>query len=312
VRKRVVQQVVRFRHLGKDDLPNFTREQFMLFVLWRDEEAELLSIDPVSKFEASKELILMNSRPFYFSRDIDDCSLLDMITQIEGTESNLQEDNSTIQNELEILQEDVFTQDFVEEPNGLNSRVQHFLPPRIIPDLEYRNLMRSLNDKQRRFVMEVLHLSKTSNTPFYYFLSGGAGVGKSHVITAIVQSLSRYYLSVPSTCPEEPSVIVSAPTAKALNVYVWLSTELSNYHQINLLVSLSIWTIVLCELRNVQLCIIEEISMVSVRQIYVVDSDFGGRSVIVVGHLRQLPPITGSYVFMPRKKPHGKCVGNIL
>ncbi len=44
-----------------------------------------------------------------------------------------------------------------------------------------------LNKKQREFFYHALHLIKTSHKPFYAFLSGGGGVGKSHLIKSIYQ-----------------------------------------------------------------------------------------------------------------------------
>jgi hypothetical protein len=63
--------------------------------------------------------------------------------------------------------------------------------------------------------------------------------------------------------------------------------------------------------------------MVSVRQLYEIDQrlrqifcsreDFGNRSIIVVGHLRQLPPVAAKYVFeTPSHLPLGEIVGNHL
>ena len=77
------------------------------------------------------------------------------------------------------------------------------------------------------------------------------------------------------------------------------------------------------KLAGVKLFIIDEISMVSVKQLYDIDArlrqiyatteDFGGRSVIVVGHLRQLPPVGGRLVFKdPIERPTGGIVGNYL
>jgi len=49
-----------------------------------------------------------------------------------------------------------------------------------MPDEDYRQIVRSLNTKQFNFFCQVLHPVKTS-------LSGGAGVGKSHLIKALFQ-----------------------------------------------------------------------------------------------------------------------------
>ena len=48
-----------------------------------------------------------------------------------------------------------------------------------VSDDEYRHMVQILNKEQKQFFYRVLHLVRTSNHPFYCFLSGGAGVGKS-------------------------------------------------------------------------------------------------------------------------------------
>ena len=76
-------------------------------------------------------------------------------------------------------------------------------------------------------------------------------------------------------------------------------------------------------LNNVDLFIIDEISMVSSRQLYEIDQrlrnifnpaeEFGGKSILVVGHFGQLPPVGGDYVFAPPKHLHmGPISGNTL
>lgn len=40
-----------------------------------------------------------------------------------------------------------------------------------------------------------MHLIETSDKPFYNFLSGGAGVGKSHLIKSLYQAALKYYNS---------------------------------------------------------------------------------------------------------------------
>ena len=50
--------------------------------------------------------------------------------------------------------------------------------------------------------------------PFYIFLSGGAGVGKSHLIHAIYQGAIRA-LRQPGQNPDQPTVLLTASTGKA-------------------------------------------------------------------------------------------------
>ena len=61
-----------------------------------------------------------------------------------------------------------------------------------MPDNDYRGLVHMLNQKQREFFYHALHLIKTSEKPFYAFLSGGGGVRKSHLIKSIYQAALKY------------------------------------------------------------------------------------------------------------------------
>lgn len=56
-------------------------------------------------------------------------------------------------------------------------------------------MVQTLNKEQKEFFYHVLYLIKTSDEPFYCFLSGGAGVGKSHVTKALYQAALKYYNS---------------------------------------------------------------------------------------------------------------------
>ena len=57
----------------------------------------------------------------------------------------------------------------------------------------YRGMVQKLNKEQKEFFYHVLHLIKTSDNPFYCFLSGGAGVGKSHLTKCLYQAALKYY-----------------------------------------------------------------------------------------------------------------------
>ena len=56
-------------------------------------------------------------------------------------------------------------------------------------------MVQRLNKEQKEFFYHVLHMIKISQDPFYYFLSGGAGVGKSYVTKALYQAALKYYNS---------------------------------------------------------------------------------------------------------------------
>ena len=84
-----------------------------------------------------------------------------------------------------------------------------------LQDNDYRQLVQTLNKKQKEFFYHVLHLIKTSDKPFYYFLSGGAGVGNSHLVKALYQAALKYYNSRHGEDFQEVKILLLAPTGKA-------------------------------------------------------------------------------------------------
>jgi len=329
VRKRTTPKIIRYRHYGKkEDFKNYCREQLMLFVPWRDEKDELLEIDHVKTANDLRDTIRKNSKPYIFNQDIDDNVLADLYEQAE--QFHEEEDSSTlVDEELENLDLGFEEPHCERAEETTKSKVQQFLPPRMVDDERYVKLLRSLNEKQRRFVLDTLHLLKTSPSPFYRFLSGGAGVGKSHVITAIVQSFMRFYVKTPNINPDEICCVVAAPTGKAafnvagMTLHCTFKLPPNQYGGKLAKLEEGVANSLRLKLLRVKLFIIDEISMVSVRQLYEIDQrlkqifcsseDFGGRSILVVGHLRQLPPIGGAYVFKaPTQSPLGEIAGNYL
>lgn len=59
-------------------------------------------------------------------------------------------------------------------------------------DVDYRHMVQILNKEQKESFYHVLYLIKTSDEPFYCFLGGGAGVGKSVVTKALYQAALKY------------------------------------------------------------------------------------------------------------------------
>ena len=84
-----------------------------------------------------------------------------------------------------------------------------------MPDNEFRHHMRLLKKQQIEFVYNIIHQIKTSGEPVYYFLSGGAGVGKSFVTKALYQMFLKFYNRRAGDDFTKPRVILMAPTGKA-------------------------------------------------------------------------------------------------
>ncbi len=75
-------------------------------------------------------------------------------------------------------------------------------------------LVQMLNKKQREFFYHALHLIKTSDKPFFAFLSGSGGVGKSHLIKSIYQAALKYYNARVGEDFRRTQILL-APTGKA-------------------------------------------------------------------------------------------------
>ena len=83
-------------------------------------------------------------------------------------------------------------------------------------DIDYRKLMRYLNEQQTKFVLDTVHHIKTIVEPIYRFLFGGAGTGKSYVLKALRKTLERYFRSRIHHYFRNRCTITVAPTGNAV------------------------------------------------------------------------------------------------
>ena len=79
--------------------------------------------------------------------------------------------------------------DFGQEIDCPSLSVTESLIPNKMADDDFYHLLQGFNIQQREFLYHVLHCVKTQKTPFHLFLSGGAGLGKTHLVKGIFQAL---------------------------------------------------------------------------------------------------------------------------
>ncbi|CAC5420340.1 unnamed protein product [Mytilus coruscus] len=193
-------------------------------------------------------------------------------------------------------------------------------------DNDYRELVRKLNDEQKRYFYHVMHWFKIKDDPLYNFLSGGAGVGKSVLISAIYQSLIRILNMTPGSNPDELKVLLCAPTGKAAHniggntLHSTFCIPVSRGFSYKPLAMEQLNTYRL-KYKYLKVVIIDEISMVGCRMFNFVNcrlqeimgnnQQFGGISIIAVGDLYQLKPVMDSWIFQNTATEYGYLAANL-
>ncbi|XP_062614683.1 uncharacterized protein LOC134276442 [Saccostrea cucullata] len=171
-------------------------------------------------------------------------------------------------------------------------------------------LLRTLNGTQREifyFVREwsLQKYNGENPEPFHVFITGGAGTGKSHVIKTIEYEACRVFSRMQKN-PESIPILLTALTgtaafniggstihhAFALTKYLPIPYEPLQEQRLSPIRS---------KLEDLQILVIDEISMVYKRLLYYVHErlvqikksklPFGGVSIIAVGDFFQLPPV---------------------
>jgi hypothetical protein len=79
----------------------------------------------------------------------------------------------------------------------------------------YRSMVQKLDREQKVFLCHLLHLIKISQKPFYCFLSGGAGVGKSHLTKCFYLAALKFYHTRAGDDFHQVKILMLAPTGKA-------------------------------------------------------------------------------------------------
>ena len=325
LKKRTQARIIRSVWFNKEAQPEkHYRELLMLFTSWQNEETDLLK--NYSTFEEH-----------YLAR-------LDEISQQMQQYAICSEDLNEVGNHLQECDDDAYdtiapvtqdverqdehegcsdthpdlneTFDHLSDNMGIPSTQQNNEPLILneMPDDEYRGLVQMLNKKQREFFYHALHLIKTSEKPFHAFLSGGGGVGKSHLIKSIYQAALKYYNSRAGEDFRRVHILLLAPTGKAAYLIkgntihsafsIPANQSLKNYKPLD---SGRLNTM-RCELGALKLILLDEVSMVGnsmftvqlnnrLKDLKGSKEDFGGVSIITIGDLFQLKPVMDGYVF---------------
>ena len=320
-------KIVRFPHVDFDiDEQNFYREQLMLFLPWNDENSK---INYQVEYEKNIDTINKNKKPFFFYDDINIEKIEDQIRQ-NSIDINEIEIETNEQDEFSHLQ----TTDKNSDPlildkqsynityplsNKKEELVEKFIFPNLMNTNELIQQFLSLNDEQYKITFEILHRFKTNQLPFYLYIGGQAGVGKSFLIKVLFNLLLSYFIHLKTSMSlnlEDNQILLLAPTGKAaftirgMTIHTALSIPTNVKHG-TIMNNLGDNTVnkLRSQLKNLKLIIIDEISMVGspilaridlrLKQFFNTDKEFGNIPFLVLGDLRQLPPVKMPMVFLP-------------
>ena len=239
------------------------------------------------------------------------------------------ESESDIDNDYRMLNPALIDQDIDEssiEGNiaipGVPSTAVH--NPAISDEMFYE-MCSNLNSKQQElfnFVARHAIETKLSNNdhttkpdPYYIFLSGGAGVGKSYLIKVLTEYLKKILKYQGQNCDKEPSVIVTASTGKAASnvdgVTIHSALSLPQRGEGRPAFNLNLGSEKLHTFRHkyrfLKVLLLDEVSMIGettyndidlrMQKIMCNSKPFGGVSVIFIGDLMQLPPVGQACIF---------------
>jgi len=320
ITRRKKRKIIRYRNFKlHQDPEDYFREQLMLFLPWSNEEEDLIDINHEETFNLNKDSIKQKRSEYVHSEASEfDQAFEEHMERKDEDENDIDDKNVEYdqdKNEFLIYETGNNEGDIFVEM-GLNIRtekVEHFNVPKIIPDTEYQQMMRSLNTNQRKYSLNVMNLIKNDDKQFFHFINGGAGVGKSTLIKAVYQSTLRFNNSLPGCNPESIRVAICAPTGRAaslidgMTLHSFLSLPVNQCKHKLVKLDSEVSNRIGVKLKDLKLLIIDEISMVGFTMFQQVDArlqqimrskqPFGGISVIVLGDFNQLRPVGDKYIF---------------
>ena len=340
-KRRKIPKVIRYvRYNKKKDPENYFREKLMLFMPWRNEAKDLLGTFDTYEAHYNSMKTSLEAKCNEYEHHVDELEIARQTAEAEENSFDEIAPNTEQENREAEEEGDTGAENFVYfNPNrvlehrhydiGIELQSTCSVPPVettgiMLPDEEYLQLLRSLNTRQREFFNHIVHWIKCKDEPIYAFLSGGAGVGKSVVIRALYQSLYRTLNLKEGENPDDLRILlcvymgfaafnISGQTiCSAFRKKIFQGSDHMSADELNTF---------RIKYRHLKVIIIDEISTVSsqtlnfintrLQQLTGTSADFGGLSVIAVGDLYQLKPVTGSWIFLDLDKESSSLARNL-
>ena len=232
--KRIQPRVIRYHYVSKQkDEEAYYHRLLILYMPWRKEEDIPLNNSYLQRFEQVKQDIMASIQTYEPYNDEDE-EILENFDPNETTPEIWNKVSAQIEQEQEVVQENItqtehpyLDPEWIEDVNEpviqRNSNSTFRITKQYLAsDSDYLQNVRDLNVQQRQIFdhlfswgtkFRLMPVDKKPG-PFYIYLSGGGGVGKTFTINTIYQGLVRA-LKTPGSDPDKPAVILTASTGKA-------------------------------------------------------------------------------------------------
>ncbi len=338
MKRRGREAVIRFHRFRGDTEAHF-HSKLMLYTPWRDEEVDLIGECQTyeESFQAQVNLIAVNEAKYTQNAEVlqqaendlhengpPDHAWPALAPGAEEAQANDKRAGADVLTNLDEEDRQNAPHFPEEEGNAIEARYTTEASKALMDHGEYCKQMEGVNEKQRTFLMNHRGWCKSAIAdlqegrqikPYYAFLSGAGGVGKSHVIKLLHHDTMRLFRNAGFLQPGDVGVLLSAPTGTAafnidgLTVHAALlltpcakkGYQRLGHDRLNTFRSK-------CE--KLLVLVIDEISMVGVDLLYSIhrrlqelknvpegNGIFGNVSVVCVGDLYQLAPVKQPFVF---------------
>ena len=174
-----------------------------------------------------------------------------------------------------------------------------------------------LNKDQRCIFDHIMKHLCTCDDQMFYFITGGAGAGKSVLLQTLYHGMSRYYNLDPNHNPSFKSILKVSPTGKSAyiikgqTIHAGLGVKPAESYEHYVKLPADRFNTLHMQFQNTKAILFDEISMVGTNFFRFIDlrlqeitgnhMPFGGLHIICFGDLYQLPPVKDTWIFENNK-----------
>ena len=315
-------RIIRYRNYDiTSDHNEYRREMVSLHTPFTNEEEDILAeMKFIQIYESNQALILQRRKEFESNLDINiTIEICRNLCREHQTQDNDDEDQNVPgqfpePNPFEHMYNNPHAEVNADLRLATLNKLGAIAKRRenIMDTVQFCNLMRMANGKQRELLMHVIsHLQTPHDNPLQLFFTGPAGCGKTFVIKLLMEIYNRYtntdgYCNAYITCASTGKAAVAID---GTTVHTALKISLSKLQHLSTEVCYQYRSL----FKFVKVLIIDEISMVGAELLSQIDSrlkqitgnfntNFGGLDIILIGDLRQLPPVRATPIYKQIKQ----------